>query len=116
VSYLVRSTSGNILTVDDEIAERMLHTDNIPKHLHTYKFLDPIIGKTSLVTVSGDYWKKVRKMFNPAFATSHLESLVPGMIEEILVFLDLLERAAKSREVLLLGFLLPVCPRSFTIH
>jgi cytochrome P450 len=96
--------------VDDEIAEKMMHTDNIPKHMHTLKFLDPIIGKTSLITVSGDYWKKVRKMFNPAFSTSHLESLVPGMIEEILVFVDLLEGAAKSDETLLLGILLPVYP------
>lgn len=95
--------------VDDVVAEKMLHADNIPKHLHTYAFLDPIIGKTSLVTVSGDYWKKVRKMFNPAFATSHLETLVPGIIEEVMVFVDKLDNAATSGKVLELGSLLPVC-------
>jgi len=103
---------GIELFVDDAIADKMLRTDNIPKHLHTYAFLKPIIGKTSIVTVSGDYWKKIRKMFNPAFATSHLETLVPGIIEEVMVFVDILESAAKGGSVLELGSLLPVDPRT----
>ena len=109
MSFLVRFFyKGVRLIVDDAIADKMLRMDNIPKHLHTYAFLKPIIGKMSIVTVSGDYWKKVRRMFNPAFATSHLETLVPGMIEEVMVFVDILENAAKGGSVLELGSLLPV--------
>jgi cytochrome P450 len=96
-----------MLITDDEVAEKILHTDNLPKHLPTYDFMLPIIGKTSLVTVSGDYWRKVRKMFSPAFATSHLETLVPGMVEEALVFVDVLKEAAKKNKVLRLGERLP---------
>jgi len=112
VSFLVRFFyKGVRLIVDDAIADKMLRMDNIPKHLHTYAFLKPIIGKMSIVTVSGDYWKKVRMMFNPAFATSHLETLIPGMIEEVMVFIDILENAAKAGSVVELGSLLPVDPR-----
>src|SRR5277367_5707345 len=95
------------LIADDEAAEKILHTDNLPKHLLMYNFMLPIIGKTSLVTVSGDYWRKVRKMFSPAFATSHLETLVPGMVEEALVFVDVLKEAAGKNRVLRLGERLP---------
>jgi len=95
------------LIADDEAAEKILHTDNLPKHLLTYNFLLPIIGKTSLVTVKGDYWRKVRKMFSPAFATSHLETLVPGIVEEAMVFLDLLSENAEKDKVLRLGERLP---------
>jgi cytochrome P450 len=70
----------------------------------------PILGKTSLVTVYGDYWKKVRKMFNPAFAVSHLETLVPGIIEESMDFVDILDKYAKSGEEIKLGQRLPVIP------
>ena len=97
-----------LLILDDAIAEKILHTDNIPKHLHTYEFLKPIIGTTSIITVTGDYWKRVRKTFNPAFSTSHLETLVPGIIEEVMVFVDILEKGAKTGEILKLGLLLPV--------
>ena len=66
MSFLVRFFyKGVRLIVDDAIADKMLRMDNIPKHLHTYAFLKPIIGKMSIVTVSGDYWKKVRRMFLP---------------------------------------------------
>jgi len=98
---------ARMLIADDEVAERILHTDNLPKHLQTYDFMVPIIGKTSLVTVTGDYWRKIRKMFSPAFATSHLETLVPGMVEEALVFMEVLNEAAEKNKVLRLGECLP---------
>jgi cytochrome P450 len=91
------------LMIDDTVAEKILHSDNLPKHLLTYDFMLPILGKTSLVTAKGDYWRKVRKMFSPAFATSHLETLVPGIIEESLVFIKVLNDAADSLQVLKLG-------------
>jgi cytochrome P450 len=68
----------------------------------------PILGKTSLVTVDGDYWRKVRKMFNPAFSVSHLETLIPGILEESMVFVSILEEGAKTGQTLLLGDRLPV--------
>jgi hypothetical protein len=61
-----------------------------------------------MVAVSGDYWRKVRKMFNPAFAVSHLETLVPGIVEESMVFVDLLTKGAKNGDILHLGDLMPV--------
>jgi cytochrome P450 len=94
------------LTLDDLVADRILH--NLPKHQEFYDFLKPILGESSMVTVTGDYWHKLRKMFNPAFSASHVETLVPGIVEESMVFVDFLTNGAKSGEIVHLGDLLPV--------
>jgi cytochrome P450 len=88
--------------------EKILHLDNLPKYLPAYEVVVPVIGPTSIITVSGDYWKKIRKMFNPAFANSHLETLVPGIVEESMVFLEILDKAAQNGEVLKFGHRLAV--------
>ena len=106
VSFMV-TVYRRLLIADDEAAEKILHTDNLPKHLLTYDFMLPLIEKTSLLTAKGDYWRKVRKMLSPAFATSNMETLVPGIVEEAVVFLDILDESAKSHKVLKLGECLP---------
>jgi len=35
-------------------------------------------------------------MFNPAFSQGHLDKLVPGIVEETLIFVQILEEAAKG--------------------
>jgi cytochrome P450 len=51
-----------------------------------------------MITLEGEHWRKLRKMFNPAFSQGHLDKLVPGIVEETLVFVQILEEAAKSDE------------------
>src|SRR5436190_13508444 len=91
----------HVLTIDNVIAEKITHTDDLPKHSETYKILLPMTGKTSLITVpTDDYWRKIRKMFSSAFSAAHLETLVPGIVEESLVFVKILEEAAKNNAIL----------------
>jgi cytochrome P450 len=78
--------------------------DNLPKALEAYIKLKPVIGTDSMITLEGEHWQKLRKMFNPAFSQGHLEKLVPGIVDETLIFVDILTEAAKSKnkEVLML--------------
>jgi sterigmatocystin biosynthesis cytochrome P450 monooxygenase len=80
----------------------VLTLDNLPKAIDAYIKLKPVLGSQSILTLEGDHWHKLRKMFNPAFSQSHLETLVPGIVEETLVFVDVLNDAAKSGDVLLM--------------
>lgn len=68
----------------------------------------PILGKAGLITIDGEYWRKTRKMLNPAFSTANLDTQVAGMIEETTVFIKLLETSAKEGKVLKLIQELPV--------
>jgi cytochrome P450 len=51
------------------------------------------------VTIEGEYWKKLRKMFNPAFAPSHLETMVPAIVQESEVFVEKLNKVADTGEI-----------------
>lgn len=58
-----------------------------------------MIGKTSLVAIGGEHWKRLRKMFNPAFAPSHLETMVPAILEESEIFIEKLNEVADTGKV-----------------
>jgi cytochrome P450 len=49
--------------------------------------------------VNGALWKKWRSIFNPGFATAHLMSLVPGIVDDGLVYADVLDEHAGSGKV-----------------
>ena len=61
--------------------------------------LKPVIGATSLVAIEGEHWKKLRKMFNPAFAPSHLETMIPAIVQESEVFVEKLNKVADTGEI-----------------
>jgi cytochrome P450 len=85
--------------VDEAADEQMLSIDNIPKSKPAYTTLNSVIGETSLVSISGDHWKRLRKMFNPAFAPSHLETMIPAIVEEAEVFVGKMEKFAETGEI-----------------
>ena len=62
--------------------------------------LKAFLGKTSMVSLEGEHWKKLRKMFNPAFAPSHLETMVPAIVQESEVFVEKLNKVADTGEVI----------------
>ena len=87
------------VTVDATAAEQIVATDDVPKSTIAYNKLKPVLGSTSLVVIDGNYWKNLRKMFNPAFAPNYLQTLVPIAVEESLVFVENLKEAARTDEV-----------------
>ena len=64
--------------------------------------LKPVLGPQSMITLEGEHWHRLRKMFNPAFSQGHLETLVPDIVEETLVFVEIMNNAAKSGENVLM--------------
>jgi cytochrome P450 len=85
----------------------------LPKAQEIYYPLKCVIGPHSLITVEGDHWQKLRKMFNPAFSQGHLETLVPGIVEETLVLVTKLNEAAKTNETLRILDVITVSPLPF---
>lgn len=61
--------------------------------------LKAVFGTTSLVLIEGAHWKKMRKMFNPAFAPNHLETLIASIVEESEVFVEKLKQIADTGKV-----------------
>lgn len=83
----------------DMMAE-FTQTTSLPKHPSLVTEFMPFTHMNDLVTMSGQTWKMWRTIFNPAFSSKNLLSLVPDFLEEIDVFVEDLKRAAQSGEVI----------------
>jgi cytochrome P450 len=64
-----------------------------------FRELSPLIGRSSLLIKEGDYWKMLRKRFNPGFAPVHLITLLPNILEKTQLFSKRLDLAAANGEV-----------------
>jgi cytochrome P450 len=89
------------LIVDETIAYKVQTIDNIPKCQAAYLNIRTLVDN-SILTLDGEPWQKLRKMFNPAFAQAHLESLIPQMVTETMIFAGTLEKAAKQGTTVLM--------------
>ncbi|KAK3360452.1 cytochrome P450 [Lasiosphaeria hispida] len=72
----------------------------------TIKDLVHLIGERSLLSKQGEDWKRLRKVFNPGFAPSHLITLLPAILDKTDIFLEHLDLYAKTGEEFLLNKLL----------
>jgi cytochrome P450 len=58
-----------------------------------------VLGENSLVVIGGEYWRRMRKLFNPAFSPSHLETMISSIVEESMVFVERLKEVSNTGTV-----------------
>jgi cytochrome P450 len=56
----------------------------------------PITGGPNLVEMPEAEWRPWRAVFNKGFSAVHVQSLVPGMVDEARVYCDILRRHARA--------------------
>ena len=71
----------------------------LPKADGLRTFLRPLAGEFNLLTMEGEMWKTWQSIFNPGFSTSHLNTLVPEILEETLVFRDLVQQRIDKADI-----------------
>jgi len=81
---------------DPQIAQQALH---LPKHEVLGQVVGPVVGDHSILTMEGKEWRTWRSVFNPGFSHSNIMTLVPGIVEDSLVFCDVLEEHARKGDV-----------------
>ena len=59
------------------------------------KFMYPLTKNNDLVTMEGKLWKDWRSVFNPAFSANHLMTLVPGLLEAVSTYSEILSEHAQ---------------------
>ncbi|KAK0716123.1 cytochrome P450 [Lasiosphaeris hirsuta] len=70
------------------------------------KFYPWSVPKSPTIKDLGEDWKRLRKVFNPGFAPSHLITLLPAILDKTDIFLEHLDLYAKTGEEFLLNKLL----------
>ncbi len=71
----------------------------LQKHKLMRQFLRPLTGKHDLVSMEGQLWKKWRTIFNPGFSATHLATMVPEIMKDVLVFRDILRQRAEQGNI-----------------
>lgn len=69
------------------------------KHWSMQDFLVPLVGKDDMVSSNGGLWKRWRTMFNPGFSSQHLMTLVPGIVDDVQVYVEKLNEHADKDDV-----------------
>ncbi|KAK5108862.1 hypothetical protein LTR62_007752 [Meristemomyces frigidus] len=84
---------------DADVVHEIAVKTSLPKHIEIDKFLQNFGGPGNLVSSEGALWKKWRSAFNPGFSQTHLMSLVPVMLDECEIFVEILRKRAENNEL-----------------
>ncbi|KAL2877004.1 hypothetical protein SGCOL_007621, partial [Colletotrichum sp. CLE4] len=83
-----------VFTVHTEAASHFMFDNSVPRSDWTKKALAPITEARDLACLVGEPWKTWRARFNPSFSNKNVLSLVPGMLEDVQIFADIVRNKA----------------------
>jgi cytochrome P450 len=96
------NTYKTLIIADPVIATQITQTRSLPKHPTIREFTEHLTGSSSMLVSEGAEWKAMRSMFNPGFSAGHLITLVPGIVDDSVIFGERLAEMANSGEIFLL--------------
>jgi cytochrome P450 len=92
-------TDSLVFITDPALALQVQTSPDFHRHPFVEGFLGGLVGTKSIFATAGHEWQRQRSWFAAAFSMTHLLTLVPGMIEESIVFKEKLTKFAVSGEV-----------------
>ncbi|PWY92219.1 cytochrome P450 [Aspergillus heteromorphus CBS 117.55] len=72
---------------------------NLPKTVIQPRFMQPITGGPSMISMAPAEWKAWRSIFNPGFSAGSMQDLLPEVINSVQVFCDKLHEKASSGQL-----------------
>ena len=88
-----------LFVVDPDMANQATTTLSLLKSPLVKEYLERLLGSDNMVTLEGSKWKTLRSLFNPGFSTSHLMTLVPSVVDDVMYFNEVLKRKANEGTV-----------------
>jgi cytochrome P450 len=90
-----------VIVRSHEVAEQVsratkLLPHSLPKMPQVYEHMSHITGPSSILALAGEEWRLLRKRFNPGFASQHLLTFLPCILDQSLKFLDNLDKLTQS--------------------
>ncbi|KAI1385113.1 cytochrome P450 [Hypoxylon trugodes] len=62
------------------------------------RYLEHVIGRTSILSSQGDMWKSLRKTYNHGFSLQHLLTFLPTMLDKTIIFTKHLDMLSSSQD------------------
>ncbi|KAI1332958.1 vera protein [Xylariaceae sp. FL0255] len=75
-----------------EMISQFTVVQNLPKTSMVKHYIRPLTSAIDIFCIEGQAWKTWRSVLNPGFSTRNLTTMVPEIIEEVLVFVDELKK------------------------
>ena len=88
-----------LVATSPNTANQFTIAHSLPKFAALRKYMEPMTGGMDLTTLEGQAWKSWRTIFQPGFSNSHIMTNVSQMIEDVLIFCEILRARAASSEV-----------------
>ena|ERR1700760_2796826 len=79
-----------------DVMAQFTQEKSLPKHDMMRREFYPFTQCNDLVNQEGQEWKTWRSIFNPGFSAKNVLSLVPAIVEEVVVFQERLKDVAAS--------------------
>ncbi|KAI0121744.1 vera protein [Xylariales sp. AK1849] len=83
-----------IFTLHPKLSAQYTQTRSLPKDVTEKDFLRPLTQNKDIVSADGELWKQWRARFNPGFSPRNIVALMPAVMEDVMVFLDVLASLA----------------------
>eukprot|EP00933_Yihiella_yeosuensis_P033800 TRINITY_DN27433_c0_g1_i1.p1 TRINITY_DN27433_c0_g1~~TRINITY_DN27433_c0_g1_i1.p1 ORF type:complete len:526 (+),score=98.40 TRINITY_DN27433_c0_g1_i1:96-1673(+) len=100
-SFITPLLGRFVVVADPALVRQALVVENYRKS-PTYMFMEPFIGKTSMIMAEGAEWSEKRRHFNPGFAPKFLRGVVSTIAQKACLLCDRCRQAAESGDELLL--------------
>ena len=62
-------------------------------------FFDPLAGGPNLFTMNGAEWRRSRALFNPGFSANYILAQIGHIVEETLVYVEILREHARDQKL-----------------
>ena len=85
--------------VDPKVAHHVTVQKSLPKHKAIPEAIWPMTGEKNLVSMDGAEHKRWRAIFNPGFSSAHLMTLVDGIVDDSMMFMEILGRHAEEQDI-----------------
>lgn len=88
-----------MIICDPGLAAQVTQTKCLPKHAIISEIIQHLTGKNSMLLLDGPKWRNIRALFNPGFAAGHLMTLVGGIVDDTMIFRNILADHAASGDL-----------------
>lgn len=88
-----------LIICEADIADQVTVKQSLDKHPMVKEYLKQHLGVENMAAANGVVWRKARTVYNPGFATGHLMTVISTIVQDVLVFHDVLSEYAESGEI-----------------
>lgn len=88
-----------LVALTPSVANQFTQETSLPKSPVVTNWIRPLADNQDLVSLEGQPWKKWRHVYNPGFGASHLITILPYIVGEVVTFRDILREKARTGDV-----------------